>query len=142
MSTLAKAIEIAARAHAERIGEDGEPEILHPLRLMLRLHSDDERQVAMLHDVIEDCGLCAADLHAAGFSDEVVAAVEVLTGRAGESYDQYIQRVVKLPLAVRVKRADVEEHASFVRHLPVSDEQLERLGNYQRARVALSFAIA
>ncbi len=141
MSTLAKAIEVAARAHAERIGEDGEPEILHPLRLMLRLHADDERQVAMLHDVIEDCGLSAEDLQAAGFSTEVVAAVEVLTGRAGETYDQYISRVVKLPLAVRVKRADVEEHASFVRHLPVSDEQLERLGNYQRARVALAAAM-
>ncbi len=141
MSTLAKAIEIAARAHAERIGEDGEPEILHPLRLMLRLHFDDERQAAMLHDVIEDCGLSAEDLHAAGFSAEVVAAVEVLTGREGESYDQYIQRVVKLPLAVRVKRADVEEHASVVRRQPVSDQQLERLGNYQRARAALAAAV-
>ncbi len=141
MSTLAKAIEIAAHAHAERIGEDGEPEILHPLRLMLRLHADDERQVAMLHDVIEDCGLTAADLHAAGFTADVVAAVEVLTGRAGETYDQYVQRVIQLPLAVRVKRADVEEHASFVRRQPVSDEQLLRLGNYQRARAALAAAM-
>ena len=141
MSTLAKAIEIAARAHAERIGEDGEPEILHPLRLMLRLYADDERQAAMLHDVIEDCGLSAADLHAAGFTAEVVAAVEVLTGQPGETYDEYIQRVIQLPLAVRVKRADVEEHASFVRRQPVSDEQLERLGNYQRARAALAAAM-
>lgn len=142
MSNLAKAIEIAARAHAERIGEDGEPEILHPLRLMLRLHADDERQAAMLHDVIEDCGLTAGELLAAGFTVEVVAAVEVLTGQPGETYDQYISRVLKLPLAVRVKRADVEEHASVVRRQPVSDEQLLRLGNYQRARAALAAAKA
>jgi (p)ppGpp synthase/HD superfamily hydrolase len=142
MPTLSKAIEIAARAHAERIGEDGEPEILHPIRVMLRLHADDERQVAMLHDVIEDCGLTATDLHAAGFTAEVVAAVEVLTGKTDETYEQYIKRVVQLSLAVRVKQADVEEHASVVRRLPVSAEQLERLGNYQRALVVLSAALA
>ena len=140
MSTLNKAIEIAARAHADRIGEDGEAEILHPLRVMLRLQADDERQTAMLHDVIEDCGITAAELHAAGFSAEVVAAVEVLTGQAGESYEQYIKRVIASPLAVRVKQADIEEHASVVRRQPVSAEQLERLGNYQRARVVLSAA--
>ena len=48
MSTLNKAIEIAALAHADRIGEDGESEILHPLRVMLRLQAEDERQTAML----------------------------------------------------------------------------------------------
>lgn len=141
MSTLEKAIEFAARAHAGRIGEDGEAEIMHPLRVMLRLQADDERQTAMLHDVIEDCGKTPADLQAAGFAAEVVAAVEILTGQAGESYDEYICRVAKLPLALRVKRADVEEHASVVSRLPQSDEQLERLGNYQRARVALAAAI-
>ena len=140
MSTLNKAIEIAALAHADRIGEDGEAEILHPLRVMLRLQAEDERQTAMLHDVIEDCGMTAAELHAAGFSAEVVAAVEVLTGQAGESYEQYIKRVITSPLAVRVKQADIEEHASVVRRQPVSAEQLERLGNYQRACVVLSAA--
>lgn len=142
MSTLDQAIEFAARAHAGRIGEDGEAEILHPLRVMLRLQLDDERQTAMLHDVIEDCGKTPADLQAAGFSAAVVAAVQVLSGQPGESYDEYIGRVLQLPLAVRVKRADVEEHASVVSALPHSDEKVERLGNYQRARIALAAALA
>jgi (p)ppGpp synthase/HD superfamily hydrolase len=142
MSTLNKAIEIAARAHAGRIGEDGEAEVLHPMRVMLRLQADDERQTAMLHDVIEDCGMTVSELYAAGFSKDVVAAVELLTGQAGETYDEYIERVVQLPLAVRVKHADIEEHTSVVSAMPVSNEQLERLGNYQRARVALMAAMA
>lgn len=142
MSHLAKAIEIAAHAHGERIGEDGEAEILHPLRVMLRLRADDERQAAMLHDVIEDCGIRVADLQAAGFSPAVIAAVEALTGRPGETYEQYIDRLVQCPLAARVKQADIEEHAAVVSRFPVSDEQLVRLGNYRRARVALSAAKA
>ncbi len=142
MSTLDKAIEIAARAHAGKIGEDGDAEILHPMRVMLRLQADDERQTAMLHDVIEDCAMLATELLAAGISKEVVAAVEILTGQAGETYDEYIQRVIELPLAARVKRADIEEHAAVVGAMPASAERLERLGNYQRARAVLLAATA
>jgi (p)ppGpp synthase/HD superfamily hydrolase len=142
MSTLEKALEIAARAHAGRIGEDGDPEICHPLRLMLRLHGDHARQAAILHDVIEDCGMSAADLAAAGFSSEVIVAVETLTGRAGESYDEYISRIVLVPLAAKVKQADVEEHAALVAQMPVNTEQMARMANYQRARISLAAALA
>ena len=137
---LEKALEWAARAHAGRIGEDGEPEVLHPLRVMLRLLADDERQVALLHDVIEDCGVTPEALQAAGFTDEVVAAVEVLTGRPDESYDDYIARVAQLPLAARVKRADVAEHVAVVSRMPVSNAVMLRLGNYRRAGVTLNTA--
>jgi polyhydroxyalkanoate synthesis regulator phasin len=140
MSTIEKAIQVATRAHAGRIGEDGDPEILHPLRVMMRLQADDERQTAILHDVIEDGGMTPEELRAEGFSDEIILAVETLTGRMGESYDDYIRRVLPVPLAARVKRADVEEHASVVSRLPVCAEQIERMGNYERARAALATA--
>ena len=53
MGTLERAIEIAARAHAEQHDPSGEPYILHPLRMMLKLNAPDDRIVAVLHDVIE-----------------------------------------------------------------------------------------
>lgn len=142
MSTLEKALQVAAQAHAGRIGEDGDPEILHVLRVMLRLHADNERQTAILHDVIEDGGLTAAELRQAGFAEDVILAVETLTGRDDESYDAYILRVIQHPLATRVKRADVEEHAAVVSRMPVTDQQIMRMGNYQRARAVLAQALA
>ncbi|MFZ6818711.1 hypothetical protein [Undibacterium sp. Ji22W] len=142
MSSIEKALQVAAQAHAGRIGEDGDPEILHVLRVMLRLSADDERQTAILHDVIEDGGMTAPELRQAGFTEEIILAVETLTGRMDESYDDYIQRVIQHPLATRVKRADVEEHAAVVSRMPVTDEQIERMGNYQRARAVLAQALA
>ena len=142
MSNLEKALQVAARAHAGRIGEDGDPEILHALRVMLRLHADDERQAAILHDVIEDGGMTPAELRQEGFSEDIILAVETLTGRMDESYDDYILRVIQHPLATRVKRADVEEHAAVVSRMPVTDQQIERMGNYQRARAVLAQALA
>jgi (p)ppGpp synthase/HD superfamily hydrolase len=55
MSTLERAIAIAAEAHAGQTDKAGAPYILHPLRMMMGLTSDEERIVAVLHDVCEDC---------------------------------------------------------------------------------------
>ena len=55
MSTLEKAIAIAAEAHAGATDKAGAPYILHPLRVMLKVNSPEERIVAVLHDVVEDC---------------------------------------------------------------------------------------
>jgi hypothetical protein len=54
MSTLEHAIALAACAHAGQVDKAGQPYILHPLRVMLRLSGADERIVAVLHDVVED----------------------------------------------------------------------------------------
>ena len=66
MSTLERAIEIAAKAHAGQIDKAGEPYILHPLRLMLSMDSDVGRIVAVLHDVVEDSGITLDQLRAEG----------------------------------------------------------------------------
>jgi len=55
VSTLERAIAIAAEAHAGQVDKAGAPYILHPLRMMLSVSSIDERIVAVLHDVCEDC---------------------------------------------------------------------------------------
>jgi (p)ppGpp synthase/HD superfamily hydrolase len=51
---LERAIAIAAEAHAGQVDKAGAPYVLHPLRMMLRMSSIDERIVAALHDVCED----------------------------------------------------------------------------------------
>ena len=45
MSTLERAIAIAAEAHLGQTDRAGEPYILHPLRVMFGVHSEQERIV-------------------------------------------------------------------------------------------------
>ena len=52
---LEKAIKIAVEAHTGQVDKGGNPYILHPLRVMLSLNSEQERIVGVLHDVVEDC---------------------------------------------------------------------------------------
>jgi len=52
---LEKAIKIAVEAHTGQVDKGGNPYILHPLRVMLSLETEEERIVGVLHDVVEDC---------------------------------------------------------------------------------------
>ena len=50
---LDKAIKIAVDSHTGQTGKNGDPYILHPLRMMFQLDTTEEKIVAVLHDTIE-----------------------------------------------------------------------------------------
>ena len=107
MSTLERAIEIAMKAHKGQMDKAGAPYILHPLRVMMSLDSESEMIVGILHDVIEDSAWTAEQLREEGFSEEIIEALDCLTKREGESYEDFIDRAKLTPLSHRVKIADL-----------------------------------
>jgi len=134
MATLERALVIAAEAHQGATDKGGAPYILHPLRLMHQMTTVDERIVALLHDVVEDSPWTLDALRAEGFSEEVVLAVDSLTRREGETYEDFIKRGAVNPLARRVKLADIEDNMDLRRLGEIGEKDLERLQRYQRAR--------
>ena len=117
MSTLERAIQLAARAHAGQKDKDGQPYILHPLRVMFGVEGGEARIVAVLHDTLEDTTLTEADFRAAGFGESVVEGVKAVTHRKGESYADYVVRCSRLEVPRRVKLADLEDNANLERAL-------------------------
>lgn len=134
MPTLERALVIAAEAHTGMKDKGGAPYILHPLRLMQQMSTTEEQIVALLHDVVEDSPWTLDALRAEGFSEEVVAAVDSLTRREGETYDDFIKRGATNPLARRVKLADIEDNMDIRRLGEIGEKELERFKRYQRAR--------
>ena len=131
--TLEDAIALALRAHRGQVDKAGEPYVLHPLRLLARFRDRPAQLTAVLHDVVEDSSVTLADLRADGYPEAVVAAVECLTRRAGESYEAFIARLAENPLAQRVKLADLEDNLD-VRRLPaITEADQARLERYRRA---------
>lgn len=136
MSTLERAIAIAAEAHAGQTDKAGAPYILHPLRLMLRMTSIEERIVAVLHDVVEDNTKWSLDrLQAEGFSDEVLAAIESVTKRPDttESYEEFVVRAGRNPIGRRVKLADLRDNADLTRIAQPTAKDFARVKKYHRA---------
>ena len=130
MPGIEDAILLAAQAHRGQVDKVGQPYILHLLRVMLRLEGEAAQVVGVLHDLVEDTGYTLDDLRGLGYSEEVVQAVDCLTHRPDESYEQFIERASANRLARRVKRADLEDNMD-VRRLPaVSEKDAERLSRY------------
>ncbi len=141
MATLERALVIAAEAHQGTTDKGGAPYILHPLRLMHQMTTSDERIVALLHDVVEDSPWTLDALRAEGFPEEIVSAVDGLTRREGETYDNFIGRGVTNPLARRVKLADIEDNMDVRRLGEFCEKDLERLQRYQGARKTILAAM-
>lgn len=134
MSTLERAIAIAVEAHAGQVDKAGAPYILHPLRVMLSLATTEERIVAVLHDVCEDCpGWDFQRLRAEGFSAAVIAGLEAVTRRPGEAYEDFVGRAARHPIGRRVKRADLADNSDFSRLAAPTPRDHERLAKYRRA---------
>jgi len=134
MSTLERAIVIAAEGHADRKDKAGAPYILHPLRMMLRLSSPDERIVAVLHDVVEDCpGWDFDRLRDEGFSDRIIAALDAVTEREGEDYEDFARRAAANPIGRNVKLADLADNCDLSRIAEPTEADYRRIEKYQRA---------
>jgi (p)ppGpp synthase/HD superfamily hydrolase len=133
MANLERAIAIAVEAHAEQKDKSGVAYILHPLRVMARVNSDTEKIVAILHDVVEDTDWTFEDLRQEGFSEEVIAALDCVTKREGETYEDFVKRSAVNTTARRVKIADLEDNMDIRRNESLTPKDLERYNKYLRA---------
>ena len=137
MPSLEDAISLAAEAHRGQKDKANAPYILHPLRVMLRMETETDRIVAVLHDVLEDSGVTVRDLQKAGYSEEILEAIKYLTRAKEEEYEQFIERVKGNTLAVKIKIADLEDNLNFERIKEPNEDDLKRYEKYRRALATL-----
>lgn len=124
MSDLANAIRVAVNAHFGQKDKQGQPYILHPLRVMMQMETDEEKMAAVLHDVLEDTEVTQEDLIAQGFPEKVIEAVLCLTRKEDEEkdyregYKEYVVRCKSNEIARKVKMADLRDNSLIERSLP------------------------
>jgi (p)ppGpp synthase/HD superfamily hydrolase len=134
MSTLERAVAIAATAHAGQVDKAGSPYLLHPLRMMLNVATPEQQIVAVLHDVVEDCpGWTLDRLRAEGFSEAILSAIDAVTKREGEDYFDFVQRAAANPIAKAVKLADLRDNSDLTRIASPSEADFRRIEKYRRA---------
>lgn len=131
---LDKMLVIATNAHSGQFDRGGNPYILHPLKVMHYLKTDDEELmcIALGHDVIEDTKVTYRDLRDAGISERVIAGIRALTKLPGQTYDEYKEGVFANVDAMRVKMADLRHNTDIRRLKGVSEKDIERMVKYQK----------
>lgn len=135
MKMLSTMLMMATVGHHGQFDKSGKPYILHPLKVMHYLKSDDEELqcIALGHDILEDTEITEEDLLEAGMTLRVVRGIKSLTKIEGESYELYKEKVKSNIDAILVKMADLR-HNSDIRRLKGDAEQkdIDRINRYRK----------
>lgn len=129
---LDKMLVLCTNAHHGQFDKGGRPYILHPLRVMSFLKTDDEELqcIALGHDVIEDTKTTYKDLREAGISERVIAGIRALTKVPGETYEEYKERVFASKDAMIVKSCDLRHNSDIRRLKGVTEKDIARISKY------------
>lgn len=133
---LERAIKLAEKYHEGQFDKGGHPYVEHPLRVMDGVESTDEKVVAVLHDVLEDCDVSREQLIKEGIPDYLVNKLEILCKGKNEKYFDYIDRI-KDPLTLKVKLSDLKDNMNLDRLKEVTEKDLKRLEKYKKAKKIL-----
>jgi (p)ppGpp synthase/HD superfamily hydrolase len=136
---IGRAMQIALRAHHGQIDRDGLPHIFHCMRVAMKQKNPKAFIIAILHDVIEDGGV-GSMLSEEGLSCGVYPALDLLTRQQGESYEDYIRRIIRSGDfdAMEVKRADIEDNTRVER---MDMKAAAKFPLYKAAHMALCEAL-
>lgn len=137
-SEIDRALQLTVRRFQGLVDEDGQPYLLHCLRVMLNFTDEKLQMVGLMHDLLEDTETTLDELAELGFSDDVIQAIVLLTRTKDVAYHDYIIRLKKPnPLARLVKLADLRDNSDIRRALYRSDRAQGDM--QQAARYLLSY---
>jgi (p)ppGpp synthase/HD superfamily hydrolase len=137
---LAKAIALAANVFENKTDKSGQPYILHCLRVMNGVDQNDSElmQIAILHDVVEDTDITLQYLSSTGFSTRVIVALNLLTHKETDTYEDYIKGIATNKDAVAVKLSDLKDNSNITRLKGLRKKDFDRIEKYHKAFVYLS----
>ena len=75
-----------------------------------------------------------------GFSTEVIAAIDCLTRRENEDYENFILRASQNILAKKIKIEDIKDNLDLTRLNNITKTDLQRIEKYHRALKVLDTA--
>lgn len=131
-NSVETAFELALKAHKGQVDKAGKTYIMPPVRVATKFTEDHLIIVSLLHDVVEDTDIQLNQIESL-FGKEIALAVDGLTKRADESYDDFILRCSKNELSRRVKIEDLKDNMDMTRLKNISEKDLARVEKYRKA---------
>jgi (p)ppGpp synthase/HD superfamily hydrolase len=131
---LSKMLVLATNSHAGQTDKAGKPYILHCLKVMHYLKSEDEELmcIALGHDIIEDTKVTYVDLWSQGYSARIIEGIRALTKQRGQTYDEYKHQVFANKDAMRVKMCDLRHNSDIRRLKGITEKDVARIAKYHQ----------
>ncbi len=131
---LSTMLVLATNAHAGQTDKAGKAYILHCLKVMHYLKTEDEELqcIALGHDLVEDTDVTYAELESLGFSERVIEGIRALTKQRGQEYYEYKEQVFSNRDAMLVKLCDLRHNSDIRRLKGVTDKDIARIRKYHQ----------
>ena len=126
-----KALELVTKLFKHDTDKGGHPYLLHLLYVYRHVYTEDEKVVALLHDVMEDKKITEEELLYLGFSKKIVDDINILTRIKPMEYNDYIENIIKngSAEALNVKLADLKNNMDLSRIKNPTTKDYERINN-------------
>lgn len=118
----------------------GVPYVLHCLKVMHYLKSDDEELqcIALGHDLVEDRkNITYAYLRELGFSERIISGIASVTKVPGETHDEYMAKIMANSDGIRVKLADLRHNSDIRRLKGITAKDVARIEKYHKMYLIL-----
>jgi (p)ppGpp synthase/HD superfamily hydrolase len=129
---LSEMLLLSTQFHYNQLDKGGNPYILHPLKVMYYLKSDDvELQcIALGHDLIEDTACTYHLLRQAGMTERVIEGIRAMTKLPDQTPEEYLQQVLSNRDAMLVKLCDLRHNSDIRRLKGVTAKDIARIEKY------------
>ena len=137
LDMVEQALLVAYTLHKYQVDKSGKPYIYHVMRVADGVNTDDEKTVALLHDVIEDThvteDILFKGIDIGGFKQTIifpfyiVQAVVLLTKEEQEPNIDYYNRLKVNDLSRMVKVADLLDNLTSERMFALDERTQQRL---------------
>lgn len=116
--TFETAYQFAQERHRNQWRHNGDPYITHPERVAQAVQTEEQKIVAILHDVIEYKDATIAEIRALGASESIIEALSVLIHASDQNHPTCIAYIPFNDIAYRVKLADLADNLSTIDDIP------------------------
>lgn len=136
---LNKMLVLTTTEFSGKFDKGGSPYILHCLKVMYYLKTDDEELqcIGLGHDLVEDTGVTYAQLREMGFTERIIDGIRAMTKVPGETNAEYMVRIKANPDAIRVKLCDLRHNSDIRRLKGVTAKDVARIEKYHNMYLEL-----
>lgn len=123
----------ALTLHADQVDKGGEAYGLHLLFVAEHQNTYAGRVIALYHDSIEDEKTTAQGLLTYGLPKSIVARIEVLSRRLGQTYEEFVIATCRDIYTRLVKKWDLKHNLQLDRRPEITQGDVALIRRYQRA---------
>ena len=135
---------IVKEAFKNKVDKGGNQYLDHMKRIVYYMnensYTEDEELncIAILHDLIEDCEEWKISNLIPLFTERIITAVDILTKKEKQSYNNYLELIASNRDAVFVKLYDLKDNMDITRLNEVTNMDTRRLDKYLQAHKYLT----